>query len=146
MQVSEILLETRAEAEHVKAQLAHTSFEKLAQAYTVRPAARATKGNLGFLPVDELGPFSDALSEVPSGQVVGPLETQGYYALLKVGERREARPMTFAEAEDQIMEMLRLRFTKNHQRAVYEGLQDRYDIDVDTKLLYSLPLTHENDI
>ncbi len=145
VQVGEILLATKAEAEQVKAQLAYSSFETLARAHTLRPGARAAGGDLGFLNARQLGPLAETVFGAAEGAVLGPLELQGRYALFKVGPRRAEQPMTYDEARDQIVKALHHRYTRAHRRALYDDLHTRYDIDVDTALLYSMPLTHGNE-
>ena len=145
VRVGEILLATKAEAEQIKAQLSHTAFETLARTHSIRPDARQTQGDLGFLDDKQLGPLASVIFDAAEGAVLGPFEAQGNYALLKVGERRTARPMPFDEARSQIAAMLRYRYTRAHRRAVYDELHMRYTIDVDTDLLYSMPLAHGNE-
>lgn len=145
VRVGEILLATEAEAERVKAQRPHTSFETLASAHSLRPGARETHGDLGFLDGNQLGPLAQEIFDASEGAVLGPFEAKGYYALLKVGAHRAAQPMTYDEARGQIAAMLRYRYTRAHRRAVYDELHTRYDIDVDTDLLYTMPLDQGNE-
>ena len=145
VQVSEIVLATRAEAEQIKARLASTDFATLAREHSLRPGARQTNGDLGFLDATQLGPAASTIFDATAGEVLGPLDMQGHVALLKVGERRAARPMTYDEARSQIAALLRYRYTRVQRRAVYDELHTRYTIDVDTDLLYSMPLAHGNE-
>ncbi|MFQ5568058.1 MAG: peptidylprolyl isomerase [Rhodothermales bacterium] len=141
VRVWEILVATKAEAEQVKQQLALLSFEALARTHSVRPGARETGGDLGFLSHQELGPLAEAVFDASEGDLLGPLEIKGRYTLLRVGARRSQRPILYEEARPAIVEQLRYRYARAEVRRVYEEIQARYEISVDYNLLLSMPLT-----
>lgn len=145
VRVGEIMAATKAEAEQVQQQLAHAPFEALARTHSLRPGARTSGGDLGFLTASQLGPLAEAVFEAAEGDVLGPLEVKGHYMLLHVGARQPERPMTYAEARPHIADILRYHYTEARKKAAYAAVRARYDIDVDTQLLYSMLLSDEND-
>ena len=76
----------QAEADQVKRQLAYASFASLVRTHSLRPGARETAGDLGFLTAQALGPLAEDVFGASEGAVLGPLEIQGRYLLLHVGE------------------------------------------------------------
>ncbi len=145
IRVREILLSTESEADEVTAKLPRSSFEALARLYTIRPGARETAGDLGFLTEEQLGPLNELVFNTSNGEVVGPIELEGRYAFYQVEERLKARRMAYDEAHGRIADMLRFRYKRDHRLAVYKDVRSRYEVDVDTALLYSMSLTDEND-
>ena len=143
--VREILVATEAEAAALKAQLSTTSFEALARSHTVRPGAREVAGDLGWLTGKQLGALAGPVFNAAVGDVLGPFEWQQRYALFRVEAQQPERPQTYEEARPAIAQMLRYQYVEAQKRAVYDDLRARYDIDVDTDLLYALPLTHKTD-
>lgn len=129
--VREMLFETKAEAERVKALLGTASFETLARAHSVRPGADATGGDLGFVSRAQLGLLADPVFAADAGATLGPLEVAGRYVLLQVGERREARPAAFDEVRADIEQRLRTDYGRQAFRPYVAALRDRYAVAVD---------------
>ena len=142
-QVWELTVETKAEAEALKTQAAYADFASLARAYSISPDARTTGGDMGLVSHDQLGALADPVFDAPDGVVLGPFEVQGQYVLFHTGERQAARDMTFDEAQAAIREQLRYHFTRAHLRDTYTALRARYPTEVDSDLLFSMPLTEE---
>ena len=145
VRLREILVATEAEAAALMAQLPDASFEALARSHSLRPGARALDGALGWLTRNALGSLAEPVFDAAVGDVLGPLEWQGRYALFRVEEQRPPRPQTYEEARAAIAQMLRYQYVEAQKRAAHDDIRARYVIEVDTDLLYSMPLTHETD-
>ncbi len=144
VRVEEIVVATKAEADVLKAQVPYAAFEALARAHSIRPAARADGGDLGFLSRDQLGALADVVFGAAQGTVLGPFEVQGQYVLLKAGARQPARERTYAEAQEAVGAQLRQHFERAHVRAAYAALRARYPVQIDTELLLSIRLRDED--
>jgi len=142
-QVWELTVETKADANALKKQAAHADFASLARAYSISPDARTTGGDMGLVSRDQLGALADLVFDAPDEVVLGPFEVQGQYVLFHTGRRQAARDMTFAEAQAAIREQLRYHFTRAHLRDTYAAVRARYPVEVDSDLLFSMPLTEE---
>lgn len=133
--VREILVETKAEAEALQAQLGTASFEALARTHSIRPGADATGGALGFLARRQLGRLADAAFGAEAGAVVGPLEVAGRYVLLQVGPRQAPQAAAFDAARDRVAEDLRPRYAEAAFQKYLRTLRTRYDVAVDEAAL-----------
>lgn len=138
VQVSEILLETKAEADRVKTLLSDYSFSELARRYSIRPGADASGGNLGFVSREQLGSLAESVFSASEGEVLGPLEIAGRYALLAVGERQASRPARFEEVSAEIASSMKPRLARETFYAYLKQLRDRYDVTMDELALMSL--------
>ncbi len=130
VRVWEILTDTKAEAEALRARLGAEPFETLARAHSKRPGADATGGDLGFVTPAQLGVLARPVFDAHEGAVLGPVEVAGRYVLLKVGARQPARQASFEEARPEIERRLRERFERRRFRAHADALRARYDVKV----------------
>lgn len=143
VRLREMVLETKAAADALKAQAAAGAFAALARLHSVRAETRAGGGDLGYVALDALGPLAEPVAAAAEGAVLGPFEVQGRYVLLEVGARRPARRMTFEEARPGLEEQARFAAARRHLKATYASLRARHPVEIDTDLLHSLTLTDE---
>ena len=146
VQVWEILLDTKREADTVLAMLKNNSFEELARTHSQRPGAFEAKGDLGFLTAQQLGVLAHPVWSAKEGDILGPIELQGHYVLLRVGEKRLPRAMSFEEAREQIISQMRNKHRKALLKREIDSLREESTISVDESLLLSLPITRETNI
>lgn len=103
-----ILSASRAEADAVIGMLAQgAAFEAIAQERSIDEATKFSGGDLGYS-TPEVMPqaYAQALADRPVGSVVGPFETRGGWAVLKVEDRRAETPPTLDQARPQIVRYL----------------------------------------
>ena len=96
-------------------------------------------GDLGFLTRKQLGSLAEPVFDAAAGDVLGPVEWQGRYALFRVEEHHPEQPQTYEDARPAIAQMLRYQYIEAEKRAVYNDLRARYDIDVDTDFAGKAP-------
>lgn len=86
--VSHILVEDEAEAQAIIDLLEQgQSFEELATTRSLDEGSAATGGNLGVQPRGAyVGPFDEAVWAAGEGEIVGPVETQFGYHVIRVNE------------------------------------------------------------
>jgi foldase protein prsA len=94
IKASQIVLKTEAEANVVIKELKGLSgsamnvkFADLAKAKSIDPQAKQSGGALGWMPVDQVKPFADAIAKVKDGQIAPkPIRSKvGYHVILKEG-------------------------------------------------------------
>lgn len=142
VRVAEIVVDSRAEADALRRRLdAGVAFADLARRHSRRPGADATGGDLGYLTERQLGRLAGPVRAARPGQVLGPFEVAGRYVLLRVGDRRPARPARFEEVRDVYEEPLRDRLFGRFLRAYTDSLRTRYPVSVDAAALAALSLT-----
>ena len=122
-----ILSATRAEADAVIGMLAQgAAFEAIAQERSIDEATKFSGGDLGYSTPDVMPQtYAQALGDRPAGSVVGPFETRGGWAVLKVEDRRAETPPTLDQARPQIIRYL----TFDGVRRVLEGLRGSAKIE-----------------
>ncbi|MBF0664537.1 MAG: peptidyl-prolyl cis-trans isomerase [Brevundimonas sp.] len=123
-----ILSRTREEAEAVIGLLAQgAAFEAVAQQRSIDEATRFSGGDLGYATLDVLPQaYADALRDKPAGSTVGPFQTEGGWAVLRVEDRRKETPPTLEQARPQIVRYL----TYEGVRQLLEQLRGKADVEV----------------
>lgn len=123
-----ILSRTRQEAETVMGVLATgAAFEAVAAESSIDEATRFSGGDLGYRTLDVLPEaFANALREKPAGSTVGPFETEGGWAVVRVEDRRRETPPTLEQARPQIVRYL----TYEGVRQLLEQLRGRADVEL----------------
>ena len=125
-----ILTRTRADADAVMGVLGQGSaFEAVARERSIDEATRFSGGDLGYSALDVLPQaYANALRDKPSGSLVGPFETEGGWAVLKVEDRRREEPPTLEQARPQIVRYL----TYEGVRQLLERLRGGARIEIST--------------
>lgn len=103
-----ILSRTREEAEAVIGVLAQgAAFEAVATQSSIDDATRFSGGDLGYRTLDVLPQaYSDAIRDQPKGSTVGPFQTEGGWAVLRIEDRRKETPPTLEQSRPQIVRYL----------------------------------------
>jgi peptidyl-prolyl cis-trans isomerase C len=122
----QIVLGTLADADAVKKLLgAGASFEALAMERSIDAATRFNGGDLGYFTTDVMPEaYAQALQAAKVGEVAGPVEIDGGWALIKVEDRRLEKPITLDAARPQIVRFL----TYDQIRDLLEKLRGRAKI------------------
>lgn len=100
-----ILLPTEEDAKAVIAELKKgTDFAKLASEKTTDPAGKASGGDLGYFTKDEMVPeFADAAFKLKPGEFTEtPVKSQFGWHVIKVEDRRMAKPPTFEQMKQRL--------------------------------------------
>jgi peptidyl-prolyl cis-trans isomerase C len=123
-----ILSRTREEAEAVIGLLAQgAAFEAVAQQRSIDEATRFSGGDLGYATLDVLPEaYANALRDKPAGSTVGPFQTEGGWAVLRVEDRRKETPPTLEQARPQIVRYL----TYEGVRQLLEQLRGKAEVEV----------------
>ena len=122
-----ILSRTREEAETVMGVLGTgAAFEAVAAESSIDEATRFSGGDLGYRTLDVLPEtFRNALRDKPAGSTVGPFQTEGGWAVVRVEDRRRETPPTLEQARPQIVRYL----TYEGVRQLLEQLRWRADVE-----------------
>ncbi len=104
----QILVASQAEAAIIKAQLASgAAFEALAMERSIDAATRFNGGDLGFFTTDIMPQaYETALKAAKTGDIVGPIQVDGGWAILRVEDRKLEDPITLEAARPQIVRYL----------------------------------------
>ncbi|MFZ5719403.1 MAG: foldase protein PrsA [Pseudomonadota bacterium] len=123
----QIVVGAVAEADQIRKLLASgASFEALAMERSRDAATRFNGGDLGYFTTDIMPEaYEAALSGAKAGQVVGPIAVEGGYALVKVEDVREEKPITLEAARPQIVRFL----TYDRIRDLLEKLRAKAKIE-----------------
>ncbi|MBU1375736.1 MAG: peptidylprolyl isomerase [Alphaproteobacteria bacterium] len=104
----QIVLATAAEVEQVRKLLGTgANFEAVAMERSRDAATRFNGGDLGYFTTDVMPEaYEVALKGAKAGQLIGPVPTQGGFALLKVEDVRQEQPIALEAARPQIVRFL----------------------------------------
>jgi peptidyl-prolyl cis-trans isomerase C len=101
-----ILVANEAEAKAVIEELKKGGdFAKLAQEKSTDPAGKTSGGDLGYFTKDEMVPdFADAAFKLKPGEITqAPVHTQFGWHVIKLEDRRAAKPPTFEQLKPQLV-------------------------------------------
>ncbi len=83
-------------------------FAELAAEYSDDPGSAGQGGDLGWIEPDVMMPeFEDALYDLQTGEIAGPVETEFGWHLIRLDEIEAPRGQTFEEARAEILEEVR---------------------------------------
>ncbi|WP_298158531.1 peptidylprolyl isomerase [Brevundimonas sp.] len=123
-----ILSRTKPEADAVIGILGQgASFEAVAQERSIDEATRFSGGDLGYSTADVMPQaYANALRDAAAGSTVGPFQTEGGWAVLRVEDRRRESPPTLDQARPQIVRYL----TYEGVRQLLEELRGKARVNV----------------
>lgn len=123
-----ILSRTKAEADAVMGMLGQgAQFEAVAMERSIDEATRYSGGDLGYSTPDVMPQaYAVALRDRPAGSTVGPFQTEGGWAVLRVEDRRRESPPTLEQARPQIVRYL----TYEGVRQLLEQLRGKAEVNV----------------
>lgn len=123
-----ILSRTKPEADAVIGILGQGArFEAVAMERSIDEATRFSGGDLGYSALDVMSQtYANALRDRPAGSIVGPFQTDGGWAVLKIEDRRQENPPTLEQARPQIVRYL----TYEGVRQLLEQLRGKAKVDI----------------
>jgi peptidyl-prolyl cis-trans isomerase C len=103
-----IILKTKEEAESVfKALQGGAIFEALAMERSIDQSTRFNGGDMGYFTTDMMPQaFKGAMGNAQPGTLIGPVESDGGWAILRVEDRRPEQPQTLEDLRPQIVRFL----------------------------------------
>jgi peptidyl-prolyl cis-trans isomerase C len=122
----------QAEARKVMAEVKRSgaNFEEVAKKYSDGPT-KDRGGDLGtFSRGRMVKPFEDAAFAAKAGEIVGPVETQFGYHIIKVYEKTPEQQRTFEEVKDSISTSLKARAKSKATRDLLDKLKTEAKIEV----------------
>ena len=123
-----ILSKTLPEAQAVMSLLGTGArFEDVAMQRSLDQATRFNGGDLGYFTTDVMPEsYAKALVGAKAGSTVGPFQTDGGYAILRVEDRRVEQPLSMEQARPQILRFL----TYDEVRQLLQRLRARSKVQV----------------
>jgi len=121
-----ILVKTRADGDAVLKQLQSGSlFEALAMEKSIDQATRFNGGDMGYVTTDIMPQsFKSVLLTAKTGDTVGPVQTEGGWAVLRVEDRRPEQMPTLEEERPVIMRYL----IYNQVAGILKTLRDKSQV------------------
>lgn len=129
--VQQVLVKSRKKAKHIMtAALQGGDFETLARRHSVAPEAQRG-GNLGWVSKKDLPSFLwEALEDIPTGSIGGPLKSRWGYHILRVKERKGARMLTPEEAVPMVREDMMADARQSYIQGFIHSLRSQAEIKV----------------
>jgi peptidyl-prolyl cis-trans isomerase C len=124
----QIVVASQAEAESIRKLLSSgASFEALAAQRSTDAATRFNGGDLGYFTADTMpDAYGGALKTAKAGDVLGPIQADAGWVLLKVEDRRPEPPMSLEAARPQIVRFL----TYDQVRDLLQQLRSKAKVQV----------------
>lgn len=125
-----ILVENEDSANVIAKEIADgLAFEEAAKKYSTCPS-KEKGGDLGYFSKGQMVPeFEKAAFEGEIGKVIGPVQTQFGYHLIRVEDKKEGSVVPFEQVQDQIHQQL----IQNKQKEVYDAkikeLEVKYGVE-----------------
>lgn len=120
----------KAAEKALKEAKAGADFAELAKKYSEGPTAKRG-GDLGkFSRGRMVPPFEEAAFKAKVGEIIGPVETQFGFHVIKVFEKTEERQRTYDEVKDSILTSLKARAKSRATREVLTALKKDAKIEV----------------
>jgi peptidyl-prolyl cis-trans isomerase C len=121
-----------AEAKKILAEVkkAGANFEEIAKKYSEGPT-KDRGGDLGLFTRGRMvKPFEDAAFAAKAGDIVGPVETQFGFHIIKVFEKTAEQQRTFDEVKDSIMTSLKARQKSKATRELLDKLKADAQVEI----------------
>lgn len=136
VQAAHILAETESDA-LLAAMEAMTAddFGAVAQKYSRDPNTAQNGGDLGWVVKGQLPqPLEDVIMKGRPGQIVGPVESEAGWHVVKVGERRAAKQMTFEESSGVVYQNMQNEYLERD----LAKLKEKYKVSINEEVLSTL--------
>lgn len=104
VRASHILLATEERAQEILGQLQEgEDFGSLARKHSLDTISAEEDGDLNFFSRGTMYPaFEEAAFEMEVGEIMGPVETQAGFHIIKVTDRQQAKEAVFSEVHEQV--------------------------------------------
>lgn len=115
-------------------------FAALARDYSEDPGTKYAGGVLAFSPRGRYPKVLDEVlfSDMPTGKIVGPIETQFGLHVVEVMERKTTEPVAFEKAREQIARRLAPQADRAAYARAIDQLKAKYPIRIDPEALADL--------
>jgi peptidyl-prolyl cis-trans isomerase C len=123
-----ILVKSPADAQAITSLLTTGArFEDLAMQRSIDQATRFNGGDLGYFTTDVMPEsYTKALAGAKAGSTVGPFQTDGGWAILRVEDRRVEQPLSIEQARPQILRFL----TYDEVRQLLQRLRSKSKVQI----------------
>lgn len=130
VQVKEIQVATKDEANKILKQVKKGNFEALADKYTLRTYAKGRGGDLGLFPRARFPELFDAAQNLKEGEIAGPIEMGGRYSIIKLVKKEPESQRPFEEVQRMIENRLRMERRKAAEEAWREEAKKRIKVKI----------------
>jgi peptidyl-prolyl cis-trans isomerase C len=113
-------------------------FEDLAQQYTEKANMKSRKGDLGYQNVNSPRSVIKAALAAGENRIIGPLEENNFYYIIKTGDIQPERQKTLAEVEGVVKSAVQKEKQENLRKQMMKDLQKEYVFWINETLLRKL--------
>jgi parvulin-like peptidyl-prolyl isomerase len=115
-----------------------SEFENLAQQYTEKTSMKSRKGDLGYQNANSPRSVIKAAFEAGENKIIGPLEENNFFYIIKTGDIQPERQKTLAEAEIVIKAAVQKEKQDRLRQQLIKDLQNEYVFWINESLLRKL--------
>lgn len=113
-------------------------FEELAQQYTEKANMKSRKGDLGYQNINSPRSVIKAAFSAGENRIIGPLEENNFYYIIKTGDIKPERQKTLAEVEAVVKTAVQKEKQEKLRKQMMEDLQKEYVFWINETLLRKL--------
>lgn len=132
VRAAHILTETESEALTAALEATSSNFDDAAQKYSRDTSTAQNGGDLGWVEKGTMtAPVDEAIMNGAPGQLVGPVQSEYGWHIIKIEERRGAGQLTFEESKQAIFNSMQSTYVDQELRA----LRVKYPVTIDDEAL-----------
>ena len=133
-----IYYENQAEKIYRKALTNFSDFENLAQQFTEKASMKNRKGDLGYQNANSPRSIIKAAFEAGENKIIGPLEENNFFYVIRTGDIQPERQRTLAEVEAVVRSAVQKEKQDRSRQQILKELQNEYVFWIDETQLKKL--------
>jgi len=140
IRVWEIAIKDKDQAEKIyrKALTNFSDFENLAQQFTEKASMKNRKGDLGYQNANSPRSIIKAAFEAGENKIIGPLEENNFFYVIRTGDIQPERQRTLAEVEAVVRSAVQKEKQDRSRQQILKELQNEYVFWIDETQLKKL--------
>jgi parvulin-like peptidyl-prolyl isomerase len=116
-------------------------FSGLARKFSTREWSAKNGGEMGYAPVSQYGMMKDRLQKMNVGEIIGPLNIENYYGILKMLGKTEGSLVEFSIIKNEVKKLLKNEKEKEILENYLNGLKSKTSIKLNNELLLNSKIT-----
>ncbi len=135
--VREILVKKKSEADNIfsELQIDRNKFGEFAKKYSLRKTTSEKNGEFGFASIEKFGLLKKEIHNAKIGELIGPIEIQGYFGIFELIDKIESKPIPMNEIQNQVESAAKFFYRKEIIKRFSKNLFDSNKIDINYSLL-----------
>jgi parvulin-like peptidyl-prolyl isomerase len=145
--VKEIIVKDKSLAENIFLELSSgKNFDELAKKFSIREWSAKRGGEIGFSPLSKYGMLKDRLWNAPIGELMEPVEIEGYYGIFKVIGKVDGKPVDFNLVKDEAARLLKEEKGKEIMLNYISEIKNKVKVEINNDLLWNHGIVYSSEM